>query len=97
MVYLRFMPCFQFFLVLLCHLLILGPDFCHDLSQILAFRSVDIHVDSRLGDLVTKLDNFLKKKRKSIESHSYCLPYLTTSRSIEYFLILFHSTALTES
>lgn len=68
MVYLRFMPCFQFFLVLLCHLLILGPDFCHDLSQILAFRSVDIHVDSRLGDLVTKLDNFLKKKRKSIES-----------------------------
>lgn len=64
MVYLRFMPCFQFFLVLLCHLLILGPDFCHDLSQILAFRSVDIHVDSRLGNLVTKLDNFLKKEKK---------------------------------
>lgn len=53
------MPCFEFLLVLQCYLLILGPHLLHDLGQVLSFRSINIHVDTNLGDLGTQFSNIL--------------------------------------
>lgn len=61
------MPCLQVLLVLQCHLLILGSDLCHYLGQVLALRSVHIHLHSGLGDLGTELHHILKKPEPSTD------------------------------
>lgn len=63
--YLRFVPCFEFLLVLKCDPLVLSPHFLHDLGQVLAFRSIDIHMDANLGDLGAQLNNILSRRKQS--------------------------------
>lgn len=61
--YLRLMPSFEFFLVLLCHLLILRPYVCHNLSKVLSFTSINIYMNSGFGNLVAEFQNILQRKR----------------------------------
>lgn len=63
--YLRFMPHLEFLLVLQCNSLVLSPHFLHDLGQVLAFRSIDVHVDANLGDLGAQLNNILSRGKQS--------------------------------
>lgn len=60
--YLGLMPSFEFFLVLLCHVLILGPYFCHKLSKVLSLSSINIYMDSWFGNLVVELHDILQRK-----------------------------------
>lgn len=53
------MPCFELLLVLQRYHLILSPHLLHDPGQILSFRSVNIHMDTNLGDLGTQFSNIL--------------------------------------
>lgn len=57
------MPGFELLLVLQCYLLIAGPHFRHDLTQVLSFRSVNINTDANLGDLGSQLGNILFREK----------------------------------
>lgn len=61
--YLRLVPSFEFFLVFLCHLLILWPYFSHNQSKVLSFMSINIYMNSWFGNLVAEFYNILRRKR----------------------------------
>lgn len=57
--YLCTMPCFELCLVLQRYPLIILPHLLHDLSEVLAFGSINIHVDTHGADLGTQFSNIL--------------------------------------
>lgn len=65
--YLVFVPAFEVICVLGRNLLVVGSYVPHDLSQVLTFGCVNVHLHTRPGDLVPQLHDVLYDEREERE------------------------------